>query len=811
MKGEITMAKKEVAIGIANANDDTYQIIENEFDQIRKAIGMYISKTGTEGALHLLKENVNNSIDELVNAKSNGNTIIVEFWEDDQKFRVQDDGRGIPFDRMVSSCTKKHSSTKIDRTVSWVKGLAGRNGVGLVITAATTSYMEMVSSRDGYRKTIRFIDGVMEKETKPEKLKNPHESGTSTIFAPSEAYLLGHIHITPDMVEDYLRCMSYVLPKHVKIEYVAHLKDKKHPYTKTYKFLGIAEAVNHMSATLEFKPVVLEIESDNFDMDASFSYDKTVDEMQMDSYCNYIHTTEGGNHETVIISTLCSFFTREARKLEPNAKYEITYADCRKGLIVAVNCSHVDPAFEGQHKTKVTNQDVLDDAPAMLTESLAKYFDKDNGLLRKIIQYLRMVAKARLEANKIKGVKVAKNTTFIDDLAIPGFKNITDRHYSGYTEIFLTEGLSAGGSINNARNRKYQAILEMRGPINNIWSMSYEVMMTKPMCRNLVTVLGCGAGKYFDIAKLRWSRIILFTDADIDGANLSSLLICFIWKWMPDIITSGRLYLVTPPLYLLEEKDYKKLTKKTDNWIYNISEYYAIINNSAAEMLSIWEQTEAGKNAYLKMKKNDVKNLLNHNLEYLGELDALVKKSSTIPLLIEHVCYAKLLYGDDINQIIDYLHIYFPEVVYHPDDECLKGSYQGGYVNLIMDHIFFHSAKRFMYHLEKNRALMYGVGNRSDKSEAVEEMTLGQILSLIKSQVVLGVKQRYKGLGEADAYYLYIATMHPKFRKLKRIVISNEKEAENTLYMLHGENDKARELRRELLKATPISYFDIDN
>ena len=553
------MSNKETknAKGNATDKDEAFQIIEDELEQIRACLGMYISKTNTDAALHLIKEGVNNSIDECVIAKYKENRekfrIIVKLDEETRTIMIQDNGRGIPFDRIVDSCTKKHTSTKIDRTVPWIKGLAGRNGVGMVIMNAASDFMSVISTRDGYRKTVKFIDGELE-ELPVERLKTNEETGTCITFIPSEKRL-GKMDLTSDLVEDYLRCISYVLPKHIKIEYVAQLRgqDPKKPYITTFKHAGLVEDLKYLSSSLEFDPMEISFSTKPFDLQIVFSYDKTLDDIIIDSYCNYIHTTERGTHESAAQGAICNFFTREGRRLDPNSKYEITYADCRKGLVMAVNCSHEDPGFEGQHKTAVNNVDILKEGQPGLIEGLKSYFEANPAILRKVISYLRLIAKTRMEANKIKGVKQKEIKTFLDDLEIPGFRNITDRNSEGYSEIIFTEGKAAGSSILQANNPRYQAVFFMRGPIDNVHGMSYKTMMTKEMCRNIVRVLGCGAGPNFDITKLRWSKVIIMTDADIDGSNLASLMCNFIYRFMPDIILSGRLYIIIPPFYELDK------------------------------------------------------------------------------------------------------------------------------------------------------------------------------------------------------------------------------------------------------------------
>lgn len=793
-------------IGVANEADDKYIVIEDEFEQIRNALGMYIGSVETEAALHLLQEILNNGIDEIVNPNSDGDTVIVRLDIEPKKITIQDNGRGIPFDRIISSCTKKHSSTKIIRDEPWMKGLAGRNGVGMVIVTSLSDYMGIFCRRDGYEMKVEFHDGKMEEPVLTKLSKN--ESGTSVSFIPSEKYL-GPIQITSSLVENYLRNMSYVLLPNTKIEYYVDDRDddgKKITNFIEYKPAGIKAAVEYLSSTLEFEPFDVSITTPDFDLEMAMSYDKTLDGMVIDSFCNYIHTVDGGFHVLTAQQAICTFFSREARKLDPNAKYEVTFDDCRKGLLAAVNCRHIDPKYEGQDKTKIDNKDILSVGKPLLVEELGKYFERNNGLLRKVISYLRMIAKARMEVNKIKDIPNKKTTTFLDDMDIAGFYNVTDRNTTHYTEIYITEGESAGKQLNTIRNRKYQAVLALRGPIDNVTGMNYKTMMSKEICRKYIQVLGCGAGPTFDIKKLRWNRIIILTDADIDGSNLASLVMNLHYRFMPETITSGKLYVGIPPLYWL---DLGKSKFKGNDWVYNIKEYYNTVNTVAADIITVALHNE--ENDVHELSKSALVSWLNMNNEYLIELGALNTNVSTKLELLEHVCYAKLIYNNDKVKVKEYIQNIYPEMDYDLDNDTIEGSIEGDHYTMIADRIFDVNATRFMNVLKKNPCLMVGVRNRSVANDPYTTMTIGSLLNMISSKVSIGIKKRYKGLGEANGMILFVTTMHPKLRKLYRLNINNEKETKELFDLLHEKTEKMRANRRDFLKNTTISYNDIDN
>ena len=433
--------------------DDVYMRMANQIEEIRSSISMYVSPLGTEGGLHLCKEILNNAIDEAMNPEStiNSKKIYLTFDESTRQFTVMDEGRGIPLDFLMDTVTKKHMGTKTIGKANRNKDLAGMNGVGMTVIAALSDYMAVTSHRGLKCKTIEFHDGVMT-EGPVKKLKK-EEYGLTVISIPSEKYL-GRMELTCDIVEDYLRMMSYILRDGVSIYYEGTpIEEKKRKILYSRK--GLASNVEYISASLEFSPVSISSEGEDFGLEVAFSYDKTLDDTIINSYANYIITTEGGTHEQVAQRAICEYFVRQAKKLDPTNKIEVLFDDCRKGLILAVNCRHVRPILEGQHKSKLSSADVLKNGRSMITKELTDYFQENQGLERKIIGILRTIAKARLESNKIKGVSTSKKpTTLLEDAEIKGFYNIADRHWKGYKELYICEGDSAAGSLNNCRNSK---------------------------------------------------------------------------------------------------------------------------------------------------------------------------------------------------------------------------------------------------------------------------------------------------------------------------------------------------------------------
>ena len=312
--------------------------------------------------------------------------------------------------------------------------------------------------------------------------------------------------------------MSYICPAGIKMKLYAQKGKSDAMITRTYTRTGLGADVEYMASSLEVPPIVLsvsqlgdEIENE-MKLEMAFSYDKTTDTEVVDSYCNYVHTIENGEHVNGCESAICSYIVKEAKKMDPSAKYEIIYEDCKKGLILAVNCRSVQPQFGGQTKEKVNNAAIRTDARKLMSKALEKYFVENQSVLKKIVDYLRKIARIRLEAHGIKGIDVKKTTSWIDDADIKEFTPLADRNSKGYKELILTEGLSSAGGIEAVRNAQFQAVFQLSGVVDNAFNQSLARALKNDTLRKLVKVLGCGIGPDFNIANLKWNKIIITTD-----------------------------------------------------------------------------------------------------------------------------------------------------------------------------------------------------------------------------------------------------------------------------------------------------------
>lgn len=426
---------------INGIKDDQFIALRDELQAIRLSMGMYIGDGGNKGAMHLFKEVFNNSLDEMnneQNAHKKIKRIYVSFSEKKQMFTVMDEGRGIPMDILEEAVMTKHVTTKnLTLSDSRNKKQTGLNGVGLTLVAALSDYMKITTFRGTNAKSLTLLDGNKTNDEVFPLKKGEQTTGTMTEFIPSKKYL-GDFHIDNDMILDFLRNMSYIVEPDVELTLTLEDAPKKHK-TTIMKAQGLSAAVKYMSSDLEFPPVEVKVSTEEYDLSIAFSYDKSVNSTEFTSYCNYVITDFGGTHETVAQQSICQYFTREAKRLEPNSKQEISFDDCKNGLLIAVNLEHISPRFESQNKERVSNKFTNDDKK-LISDAIYNVMNNNSAILKKAISYLRNVSKARQEANKIKGVKLVKQTTFLEDAEIPKYFPVTDRNASHYKELYLAEG-----------------------------------------------------------------------------------------------------------------------------------------------------------------------------------------------------------------------------------------------------------------------------------------------------------------------------------------------------------------------------------
>lgn len=785
--------------------DDTFVTITNEFEQIQKCVGMYISSGGTTGAIHLFKEMFNNALDECVNENSPANIIDVIFDTKTQQLTVSDNGRGIPFDKMVEVCTKKHSSTKIGELHKFNKKSAGCNGVGLTVTVAFSDYFSMRCNRGKETKFIEF-DKCELHEGEVEKLKK-ETYGTTVSFVPSKKYL-GEFNITDDDLLTWFRHMSYILPSDVTIKYASMTGDEVN-FTRVYEPSTLAENVKFLSltdSTLEFEPIEFSMVTEDLDLSFAFSYDKALSDEIVESYCNYVITVDGGYHVLACKRALIEFLVKAAKMADLESKYEVIPDDVRKGLIMAINCSYANVILGGQTKSKVENKEIVSDAKPILIKAMTDFFSTNNALLNTIIKYLRQMAKIRLEACKIKGVKPQKTMTIFDEADIRDYFGVSDRNSKGYKELIITEGKSAAGAILNVRNPKFQAVYTTSGVMTNCCELPLTSIIKSRVPHDLAEILGVEIGPNANLNNLRFDKVICMQDADADGYNIKSLVCMYLLVTMPQLVEEGRLYTGLPPLYTLSDTAYKKYKKYLDKpFIFDKHEYQNLIAQIISDNVSIMVDSE---NGFVELKKGEIKSWLKLNRLYLDTLDAASKSLACNSDVIEHVCNEIVVCSMDMTKFKKHLEKIFPEMTYNEKTKNLEGIYKYEKYSLIVDDITTGMLSKMIKLMAENPGLIVKYKNKNT-DEKYTTATIGQCLRAILSKYDVDISQRYKGLGEVKPQLMFYSTLNPKVRKLVRLTMEDREQVLREMRILHGE--KFAEERRQILLNMELDPDDIDN
>ncbi len=542
------MADKEIY------DEGSISILEG-LEAVRKRPGMYIGSVSRKGLNHLIYEIVDNSVDEHLAGACD--TIWVTL-EADGSCTVEDNGRGIPVgmhqkgvsaERVVFSTL--HAGGKFDSSVYKTSG--GLHGVGSSVVNALSTYLDVEISREGYIHHDRYERGnpvvQLESGLLP-KIGRTKNTGTKINFLP-DPEIFEKTRFKEDEVKSRLHETAYLNPALTIIYEDQRGEEPEHvQFHEPDGIIGFVKDLNHNSETIH-DVVYFKGESDGITVEAAFQYTNEFHENIM-GFCNNIYNAEGGTHITGFKTVFTSVMNQYARELgilkEKDANF--TGADVRNGMTAVISIKHPDPRFEGQTKTKLDNQDAARAVTKIANEEIQLYFDKNLESLKSVISCAEKAAKIRKTEEKAKTNLLAKQKFSFDSNG--KLANCESRE-AEKCEIFIVEGDSAGGSAKMARNRMYQAIMPIRGKILNVEKASIDKVLANAEIKTMINAFGCGFsegyGNDFDITKLRYDKIIIMADADVDGAHISTLLLTLFYRFMPQLIFEGHVYIAMPPLY----------------------------------------------------------------------------------------------------------------------------------------------------------------------------------------------------------------------------------------------------------------------
>lgn len=526
---------------------DKIKVLEG-LSAVRKRPSMYIGNVGLEGLHHMVYEVVDNSVDEAMAGYCDRIEVTIHL---DGSVTVEDNGRGIPvgihktekLPAVEVVMTKLHAGGKFDHETYKVSG--GLHGVGVSVVNALSSLLE-VEVRSGGK---LYYQSYEKGRTRGplQVIGKTKRRGTKVHFKP-DPEIFTTLELSFDLISQRLRELAF-LNKGLRIL----LKDERDDKSKEYYYKGgiisFVEYLNKGRATVHNKPIYMQAEKEDVFIEVAMQYNETYRE-RLFSFANNIKTEEGGTHVVGFKSALTRTINQYAAKanLPKNLQEKLSGDDVREGLTAVISIKLRSPQFEGQTKTKLGNSEVKGLVEALLNEKLSTFLEENPRVARKIIKKVVDAARAREAARRARDI--ARKKGGLNDGSLPGKLADCQESDPEKRELFIVEGDSAGGSAKQGRDRRFQAVLPLKGKILNVEKARFDRMLKSEEIRTLITALGTGIGREeYDIAKLRYHKVIIMTDADVDGSHIRTLLLTFFYRMMPDLVDMGHLYLAQPPLY----------------------------------------------------------------------------------------------------------------------------------------------------------------------------------------------------------------------------------------------------------------------
>ncbi|MGB2578377.1 DNA gyrase subunit B [Elusimicrobium simillimum] len=806
------------------------QVLEG-LEAVRKRPAMYIGSTGAPGLHHLVYEVVDNSVDEIL---AGGATKISVTIKDDMTCSIVDDGRGIPVDPMVNAKDPKlkgksalevvmtvlHAGGKFDSGAYKVSG--GLHGVGVSCVNALSELMEVVVKKDGKEYFQRYRRGIPEEKVK--EIGTTKEHGTTVTFH-ADKEIFGELSFSYDTIANRLRELAF-LNAGIKII----LTDERGDEAKTHTFFyegGISQFVKYINANktpLHPEPIYITKEvSDNY-VSFAIQYNDSYSE-NIYTFVNNINTIEGGTHLSGFRSALTRVINEYIKdnNLLKNKDINVTGDDMREGLTTVLSVKIPHPQFEGQTKTKLGNSEIEGVVRSIVGDALKTFFEENPKTAKAVCEKSINAAIAREAARKARDLTRRKSA--LEGGGLPGKLADCQEKNAERCEIFIVEGNSAGGSAKQGRDRVFQAILPLRGKVLNVEKAQLVKILSNEEIRTLFSALGTGVGEGeggFDIGKLRYHKIVLMADADVDGQHITTLLLTFFYRQLRPLIEAGHVYIAQPPLYKVKKgknEQYLKTEEQLVNWLSKEG-----INSITVSKADKTELSAAELKDFLKILK-DVE-------EILGKMDV---KNITLKDFLSFVSTGqipvyriplqsggfKYFYTDKEYQ--DYANQYIIE-----RKELLSA--EGTDISILNDedlapeHQSLFEFGKLLANENKLKALGYSlekyaeIENEADKKDPLFIVNTGKTQTIVYSlsELFKQVKeagssgasiQRYKGLGEMNPEQLWETTMDPAKRSLLKVEIQDAADAEQIFTTLMG--DKV-EPRRAFIETHALEVKNLD-
>ena len=754
-------------------------------EAVRKRPGMYIGDTNINGLHHMIYEVVDNSIDEAM--AGHCDTIDIELTTDGSAI-ITDNGRGIPVDihptENISAATVVltvlHAGGKFDKDTYKVSG--GLHGVGVSVVNALSKKLVLNIKRDGKLHRQEFAAGIP--QTDLEIIKTTNRTGTSVEFWPDET-IFEVTQFDRDILAKRFKELAYLNPK-----ITINFKDQRDGFKESYHFKGGLESfVTDMNKSNPVsKAVSFSGGEDDVIVDFALLYNETYSENLL-SFVNNIKTPDGGTHEAGfragLTRAITNYIAANASAREKDTK--ITGDDIREGLIAVVSVKVPEPQFEGQIKGKLGSSYVKPIVQKMSFEVLCKYFEENPNEAKAIMNKALMAARGREAAKKARDL-TRKKDSLNSVGTLPGKLADCQSKDPSESEIYLVEGDSAGGSAKQGRDRVFQAILPLRGKILNVEKSRLDKILKSEEIKNMITAFGCGIGDEFDASKLRYHKIIIMTDADVDGSHIQTLLLTFFFRFLTPIIENGNVYLAQPPLYRYKKgkkeiylKDEKALNEFLIETGIESEDFEGIGNNDLIDYLKL---ISAYRTVLNELKKRF--NVLTA-IRYMIENPDIISK--------EFKELFEIIKSELESQNYNILNSYVNE-----DEIRIYVQTPNGLEELIInDSLFVNPLYIEAVHIY-SKMRERDIDLDGDPLEVLENIE--------KSAKKGAYIQRYKGLGEMNPEQLWETTMNPENRRLLKIDVKDMQSASGVFELFMGDEV---EPRREYIQAhaKDVKHLDV--
>ena len=785
--------------------DESNITVLEGLEAVRLRPGMYIGGVDSAALHHLVFEIVDNSVDEALAGYCNEVRVSIG---KDNSITVEDNGRGIPVgtheDEGVSALelimTRLHAGGKFDSSNYKVSG--GLNGVGASVVNALSSRCIVEVERDGFKWQQNYQEGKPDGDLK--QLNPSQNKGTRTIFW-ADTTIFDEIDFHFEILSQRLRELAF-LNHGLKII----LHDDRTDKTEEFHYEGglatFIEHLNHNKTVLHENPVSFHGESEGIEMEVAFQYNDTYN-ARIYSFVNNINTAEGGSHLTgfkgALTRTLNNYMV--TNKISNDIDENLTGEDVREGMAAVISVRVIDPQFESQKKIKLTNVEVKGKVESLVNEHLNNFLEENPTVAKKIVAKSLDAQRARIAARKARELTRRKNVLEVSSL--PGKLADCQESDPALSEIFLVEGDSAGGSAKQGRDRKNQAILPLKGKILNVEKARFDKMLSNDEIRTLITALGTGIGREdFDITKTRYHKIIVMTDADVDGSHILTLILTFFYRQMPEIIENGYLYIAQPPLYKIKkgrEEHYLRDDKEMSETLIRMGSKKLKLNGTIRELV---EDELFGTVMDIK-KYRDLFDRMSSNLQLYR----------LIQLMVQHEVELEHAGAEHILEKLQPLVQQIPEFFIERDTETgkIKILLKDEELEFSWNQLENLRLNDYMMLLQVHRNLIQILGDQGswhleepDKDISHTCKSWYEVQEYVTNYGKNGIYlQRYKGLGEMNPDQLWETTLDPETRTLKQVTIEDLVESDGMFTVLMGDHV---EPRRNFIEENALRVKNLD-